>query len=218
MVSTDTARIGIIRRAKNPQTPPIIRYRDVRPIVCAYLSDPQRSVNPLIAAEEMFRQRSQDPAESSLRQDDARHSIEVLRALRRMANQLNAFEFHPAAQTQAKVHLGGVEISVRADVMVHASPRGQLQIGAGVLRLSQDDAETDTARAKRREMGVYVATLARFHIDQNFGETGRSPSNRLCLSIDIQHGEIFQAPEANTRRMNDLENACRFIAAMWDSV
>jgi hypothetical protein len=36
------------------------------------------------------------------------------------------------------------------------------------------------------------------------------------MSIDVQHGEVFTAPDSNTRRMNDLENACRFIAALWD--
>jgi hypothetical protein len=38
------------------------------------------------------------------------------------------------------------------------------------------------------------------------------------MSIDVQHGEVFTAPDSNTRRMNDLENACRFIAALWDRV
>jgi hypothetical protein len=66
-------------------------------------------------------------------------------------------------------------------------------------------------------MGLYVATLARIHMDKNI-PSNRTISNRLCMSIDIQHGEVFQAPEANTRRMNDLENACRFIAAMWGGI
>src|SRR5262245_33569975 len=91
MVSSDTARIGIIRRAKYPQAPPIIRYRDTRAPICAYLSDPHRRVNPLVAAEEMLRQRAEDAAESSLRQDDARQSIEVIHAIQRMANQLKPF-------------------------------------------------------------------------------------------------------------------------------
>jgi hypothetical protein len=37
------------------------------------------------------------------------------------------------------------------------------------------------------------------------------------MSSDVQHGEVFQAPDANARRIADLENACRFIAAMWDA-
>src|SRR5260370_13919325 len=159
MVSSDTARIGIIRRAKNPQTPPIIRYRDVRGPIVAFLSDMRRDVNPLVSSEEMFRQRMSDNAESSLRQDDARNSIDVLHAVQRMRNQLAPFEFLPAPTTQRRLQLWGVEISVRADLLVHGSAKGPNQIGAAVLRMTQDDADTDAANTKRRNMGLYVPTL-----------------------------------------------------------
>jgi hypothetical protein len=217
MVSSDTARLGIIRRAKHPQLPPIIRYRDVRPPLCHYLSDRLRSVNPLVAAESMFSHRSQDPSESALRQDDARHSIEVLHAIQAMANQLAAFDFHPAPQDQPTLSMATVEISVRADLLVHGITRGREQIGAAILRMTQDDAETDAARSRRQDMGFYVATLARVHLETNIA-SDREPANRLCLSVDVQHGEAFACPNANTRRRNDLENACRFIAAMWPTI
>lgn len=217
MVSSDTARLGIIRRAKHPQAPPIIRYRDVRPVVCNFLADDNRQVNRLVQAEEMFARRMDDDAESSLRQDDARASIEVIRSTQGMANQLAAFTFLAAPAQQNKLDLAGIEVSVRADLFVSAPIRGVQHNGVAVLRLTQDDADTDAARSKRRDMGLYVATLARMHIEQNFAS--REPiSNRLCMSIDVQHGEAFQTPDANTRRRNDLENACRFISAMWASV
>lgn len=217
MVSSDTARIGIIRRAKNPQPPPIIRYRDTRTPVCAYLADDNRRVNPLVAAEEMFRQRAEDVSESALRQDDARQSIEVISAIQRMQNQLRPFTFRAAPAERRRLDLADVEISVRPELLAYAVSRGQTQRDAAVLRLTQDDADSDTARTRRREMGLYVATLIRLHVDQNL--EGEEPvSNRLCMSIDVQHGELFQAPDANTRRMNDVESACRFIAAMWDGI
>jgi hypothetical protein len=95
----DTARIGIIRRAKNPQTPPIIRYRDTRTPICAYLSDGSRRVNPLVAAEEMLKQRAEDASESALRHDDAKQSIEVLHAIQRMQNQLRPFILRSGASS-----------------------------------------------------------------------------------------------------------------------
>ena len=215
MVSSDTARMGIIRRSKHPPTAPIIRYSDVRAPICSFLTDIARQTKPLISAEEMFLQRSTDASQSTLRQDDARQSIEVIHALQRMQNRLATFDFVAPPVRQTKLVLAGVEISVRADLLVHGTSRGQDQIGAAVLRMTQDDADTDAARSKRREMGLYVATFARFHMDQNIS-TNRAISNKLCMSIDVQHGDLFQAPESNTRRMSDVENACRFIAAMWD--
>jgi len=214
MVSSDTARLGIVRRSKFPQKPPIIRYRDVRTPVCNYLADRLRSVNPLVQAEAMFRQRANDPSMSSLRQDDARQCIEVLRAIQGMGNQLGAFDFHSAPPSQPALDLAGVEVSIRADLLVYGSSRGKDQIGAAVLRLTQSDADTDAARSRRQDMGHYVATLARMHLDANI-PSSREPTNRLCLSIDVQHGEAFPCPASNTRRRNDLESACRFIAALW---
>lgn len=80
--------------------------------------------------------------------------------------------------------------------------------------MTQDDAETEAAREKRRNMGLFVATLTSRHA-ASICPANRQMAARLCLSIDIQHGEVFQAPASNTRRMNDLEAACRTIAALW---
>jgi hypothetical protein len=95
--------------------------------------------------------------------------------------------------------------------------KGIDQIGAAILRMTQADADSESAKSKRRDMGLYVATLARLHVEHNI-PTDREPANRLCMSIDVQHGDVFVAPDANTRRMNDIENACRFIAALWSPV
>jgi hypothetical protein len=77
--------------------------------------------------------------------------------------------------------------------------------------------ETDEAKAKRQSMGLYAATMIRRHVGENIA-SNREPANRLCLSIDVQHGEVFAAPNANTRRANDLESACRMIAAIWPQI
>ena len=217
MVSSDTARLSIIRRAKFPQTPPIIRYKDVRPPVCAYLADDARRVNPLVSAEQLFTQRLSDPSEGQLRQDDARASIAVLRAVQAMQNRLSAFTFRQAPNSQPKLVLSGVEVSVRPDLRVSAPIKGVENVGAALLRLTQSDTTSDSARSKREEMGLYVATMVRMHTDQHPFNNG-SVSNRLCMSIDIQHGEIFQAPNSNTRRTNDLTSACTTIAALWPNI
>ncbi|MCB1431832.1 MAG: hypothetical protein KDK75_05140 [Alphaproteobacteria bacterium] len=217
MVSSDTARMGIIKRSKHPQKPPMIRYKDARPALCAFLSDPLRSVNPLTNAESMLQQRKVDMALSALARDDAAHSIDVLHAIQKMSNKLKSFDFQASPARQSKLILADVEISVYADLLVHGATKGVEQIGAAILRMTQDDAETEAAKAKRKEMGLYVATLARLHVDQNI-TTNRLPANRLCMSIDVQHGEVFQAPDSNTLRMKNLEAACQMIRVMWDAL
>jgi hypothetical protein len=217
MVSSDTARIGIVSRAKTPSPPPIIRYKDARGPICEFLADAGRRVNPLVEAERMFQQRAEDPSLSALKQDDAIQSIEVLHAIQRMANRLANFDFERAPHSQSKLHINGVEISVRADLLVMGRGRNEGKIGAAVLRMTQDDGQNEGAISRRRDMGLYVATLARMHLEQNIN-TNLEISNQLCMSIDVQHGEAFIAPNANARRISNLESACRMIAAIWDSV
>ena len=97
---------------------------------------------------------------------------------------------------------------MRADLWVHGNRRGTDQIDGALLRMTQDDG------ARRDDMGRYGATLMRVHLDQN-NPTDREPTNRLCMAIDVRHGQIFSAPNANARRMNDMEAACRVIHALW---
>jgi hypothetical protein len=71
MLSSDTARVGIIKRAKYPQVPPIIRYKDARGPICTYLADSNRRVNPLIDADDWLQRGS--PPRRRRRQFRNRH-------------------------------------------------------------------------------------------------------------------------------------------------
>ena len=217
MVSSTTAQLGIVKRAKNPTIPPIIRYKDVRKPIVQYLTDPARSLNPLIVAEQTFLQRAADTSESSLRQDDALKSVEVLHAIHGMANSLGAYAFHPAPAKQGKLVIAGVDVSVHADLLLHGVTKGVQQMGAAVLRMTQADTSSDAAVEKRKQMGLYVATLVRLHVDQNLLAEPRVAANKFCMSIDVQHGEVFVAPASSARRINDLTAACQMIAALWAS-
>ena len=217
MVSSETAKLAIIKRSKYPQKSPMIRYKDARPAICAHLSDAGRSVNPLVTAETMFDQRKADMSLSPLIRDDAENSINVMHAIQSMANKLKSYDFQAAPTKQSKLVISGVQVSVYADLLVHGARKGIEEIGAAVLRMTQDDAETDAAKAKRKEMGLLVATLARLHVNQNFS-TNRQPANRLCMSIDVQHGELFVAPDSNSLRIKNIESACQFIAMAWPSM
>lgn len=208
MVSSDTARMSIIRRAASPQTFLVTRYQDVRGAIKAYLSDISRNRNHLQEAETMFQQRIADQSQSDVRQDDARQSLEVIAALEAMDNKLSGYNFLVAASAQPKLVISGVEVSVRADLWIHGQQRGEEQIGGAILRMTQDQG------TRRDDMGRYVATLVRMHLDQN-NPSNRTPSNRLCMAIDVRHGEVFSAPNSSARRISDLQAACRVIHALW---
>jgi hypothetical protein len=65
-------------------------------------------------------------------------------------------------------------------------------------------------------MGMYAATLAHLQVQQNLAGN-REPHHQLCLSIDVQCREVHIAPRTSVQRAQNLENACRFIAALWET-
>ena len=218
MVSSPTACVGIIERAKYPNTAVVTRYKDVRQASCAFLVDQRRAIRHLVDAENMFQQRLNDPAASTHSHEDARLSIDVLHALQRMQNALAQYSFvAPPSKISQKLLISGVEISVRLDMLVHGRTRNIEQIGAAVLRLTKDDGSTSAARNRRKRMGLYAASLIRRHVEENV-PSDRKPANKYCMSIDVQHGEVFVAANSNIKRMTEIENACRFIAALWPQV
>lgn len=215
MESSDTARMGIIRRARESTTPLRTRYSDVRQSLRGFLTDQRRRQGTLLAARQMFEQRSDDPSLSDFQREDARLSLDVLDSFDRMQNQLGGLNFEAAPSRMPMLNLAGVDISVNVDLLV-VRPRGtQEQVGGAIFRFTKADDETDNAASKRRRMGQWAANLVQIQVRDNLcGD--RDPHYELCLSVDVQFEEVTRATRSLTARRRDLENACRFISAMWD--
>ncbi|MCY4306164.1 MAG: hypothetical protein OXC62_15520 [Aestuariivita sp.] len=117
------------------------------------------------------------------------------------------------------MHIAGVEISVKADLIITGTGRRNRRIGAAILRMTKDDATTNAAVAKRKEMGIHVATLILPHVQNNLLQHNQHFDPKLCLSIDVQHKEVFVAPSnRNSRRIRDLESACQLISTVWPTI
>ncbi len=217
MMATDQGRLGILKRAKFPSTSTVIRYKDVRSVINKFLSDRTRNLDRLLNAEQMFEQRMEDPAVSALMQDDASNSIEVLKSIARMSNKLSAYDFHPSPKSQSHLVISNVRVSVYADLIVEGLIKGVKHRGAAILRMTQDNSETEAAKSKRREMGLFAATILRMHVDQNLSGDDLV-SNKFCMSIDIQCGEAFSAPPQNATRQKNIEAVCQMIASYWPSI
>lgn len=217
MVSSETGKLGIIAAAKQQNTAMVIRYKDAREAVKAFLTDDTRDVSVIHAAIAHFEQAKDDPSLSNFGRSDAASSKEALEAFDSMKNQLGGFEFFAAPKKQPKLNLQGVDVSVNLDLHIRRDYKGEAQIGGAIFRFSQAGDESAAAATKRREMGAYVATLVHMHVASNLS-TNRTPAHPICFSVDVQFREAIAAPRTYARRARDMENACRFISAIWESV
>jgi len=191
------------------------RYSDARQVARAHLADLTRNGGPVVAAIQRFEQRADDPALSPFQREDARLSVDVLNHLLGMQNLTGGYAFSQAPRDQPSLSLADVEVSVNLDLLATRTRGTAEQIGGALFRFTKVDDETDTAATKRREMGMYAATLAHMQATQIAGN--RVPHHQLCLSIDVQCREVHVAPRTYAQRTRNLENACRFIAGMWDT-
>lgn len=218
MVASETGKLGIIRRAKESGTAGRVRYSDVKDALKAGMADPVNERRILAVAGARFEQQKDDPASSPWYQEDAAKSVDVLQSYAGMRNQLAGMDYQPAPSRMPKLQINGVAVSVQLDLLIHRDARTGPQIGGLIFRMTKpDEEESEGAASTRRNMGLYVATLAHMQIAANFS-TNRTPTKQLCWSVDIQAGDRHVCPNSILNRQNDLSNACMFIAALWDRV
>ena len=219
MVSSDVARLSIIRNSRETKAAMVVRYKYAREPIANFLTSAHRDGKILAAAEQMLKQRAADPALSPFNRQDAELSMEALKSCRGMANVLGPIDFQPVAQKQKALTIEGVDVSVNLSALVHASTKKKQLIGGAILRLTKaDEKETEASGERRKLMGGFVATLAYMHILEHFKNVdGREPSPAHCYSLDIQYGDIHNASSSVVRKIDNLKAACRIIKAMWGS-
>jgi hypothetical protein len=196
-------------------TPPRIRYSDLRAGITSFLADQRRDARALATLGNLLEQKANDSSLSNFARQDAQLSFAALSAFQRMTNQLAGFTFAPAPSRQRALTLGGVVVSIQLDLLVTRARGQQTECGGVLLRLAKtDEDETDAAAGKRRQMGEYAATLAQMQVRASHGGNG-TPHHALCLSVDVQAGEVHAAPRNFAQKAQRLEAECRFIAALW---
>ena len=218
MVSSETGKIGIIAEAKKEDNKaPAIRYSSLREAVKAFLIDPKRDKSILYAAEAKFEQAKTDPTLSKYQQSDAASSLEALHAFQSMMNQIGGMEYYMAPQGQPKLEINGVTVSINLDLLIRADKASNPRVGGTLFRFTQADDETEAAAMKRRDMGSYAATLVHMHVLEHFSDNA-TVHNSICYAVDVQFKEAINAPKTYAQRARNIENACKFISAIWDSV
>jgi hypothetical protein len=117
LVAGDHAREGIIRRAKEIATAPVIRYRDLRHGLSGYLANPVRPGVMLGNLEGLLQQKLDDTSLTPFVREDAAASLEALGSFRRFQNQLGGLDFTAVTRTPA-LPIEGVAVSIHPDLGV----------------------------------------------------------------------------------------------------
>jgi len=218
LVSGDHAREGILRRAKEVSTAAVIRYRELRQGLVAYLSDPQRPLLRLVELEEALEQRASDTSLTPFSREDASASLEALAAFHRLGNRFGPMSFRAPATWPGPLAIEGVAVNVYPDLALVQEARSGPRYGVAIMRFAKgEDRESENGATRRAEIGRYVATLALMQAQAHCPD-GHIAHHTLCQAIDVQNEDVISIGPSQTRRVNDIRAACRGIARAWPNL
>ncbi|MFP2926689.1 hypothetical protein ACLESO_16070 [Pyxidicoccus sp. 3LG] len=115
----------------------------------------------------------------------------------------------PVNEELPPLEVSGVAISVRPEVLLR-SVDAQGQMRSGLLKLYFSKHTPLDERS-----GQYIATVLHRYAEQRLEQRG-PVDPRLVGVFDVFAGNLFFAPRAQQRRMNDVHLACEEIAARWN--
>lgn len=216
MLASDTGRLGIIKSSIKSSSAVVIRYKHARTCIKEFLSTGNRDVAVVHAKIADLQAIADDDTQKPFTREDANLSIDALYSFIRLQNQIsNQLEFIPVpTKGQPHVMMNGVDVSVNLDLIAQRTYRNRLQMGGVICRFTKSDSDTPAAISKREDMGRYVATLAHIRASQSTGN--REAYRGISMSVDVQFGRAIQCPPSYAQRVTNMENACRFISAMWE--
>lgn len=218
MLATDTGRISIIKSAIKSSTAVRIRYKPAKNCIKRYLSSDHRDTAQIFDKISDLQAEVDDVSKTTWAREDAKLSIAALESFLTMQNQIGGYDFIPIpTKGQGHLPISGVHVSVNVDLLVSRTYRRREQVGGAIFRFTQSDSETEAAINKRMDIGRFAATLTHLHVVQNLAGN-REPHRPLSMAVDVQFGQAILCPNSYAQRVANIENACRFISAMWDDL
>ncbi|MDB5451698.1 MAG: hypothetical protein JWO33_276 [Caulobacteraceae bacterium] len=182
------------------------------------MQSPGETNHLVAAAVTNLEQRRDDSSSGPLVRDDAQRSIDVIQTFQRTVNALNFYgaQFLPAALPPSSMLIAGVEVSVAPDAVARIARAGEQRVGEVFIRCTIGTTG-DAAENRRAEANGHLATIAHMHAVTHIAHLG-APYSPASMVIDVPRGVVVPGPANTTRRVRNIEDACRMIAAIWPTV
>lgn len=204
-------RRSIIKDQKLGNPPAQPRYRKALAPIRDVLADSSFDPEPAHAAIESLRT---EPPGTDWVNDDNSKTADALEHFLNITDQfpLTGFTYCPGTHQARKLTLGGVEISVRPDIILTGRYGGREIVGGIKFHYTVDE-----NKALGDQGGKYVATLVRQWLAEH-GPQERHPHQNFCYSVDVFQEQVVAAPAAYDRLYQQMQAACEEIALRWDAI
>lgn len=207
--ATPSRRKNILKDQKYPPTYQVIRYNEAEKPIARFLSGGTTDYSVLTNA---IANLEASPTHTDYQEQKKALNIEAIRGFMGLLNQLNfnGFKLSLGRHDPTDLHVEGVDISVRPEVIASATKAGRQIIGGIKLSFSKTYPHT-------RASGQLVGTLIHWYAETHLNDFGTA-HHSLCQVIDVPSSLIHMCPRAIKNRRRDIAAACEEIASRWDSL
>jgi hypothetical protein len=203
LTATPSRRKRIVEDQQDPKPFITKRYGDAREQIVGYLASDMTDDSTILQAAENLKVHSggtdfceQDRCASS----EAIHSF--LEASENL--DLDGLVAVPVSSNESStMDVAGVTISMRPDAILKDKETGEVK---GCVKL-----HFPKTTPLNEQGGEYVATALRVHL----GNSHAAVDPNKCFVVDVPTKQVYSAPKAFKRKMNDISAACEEIDVRW---
>jgi hypothetical protein len=139
-----------------------------------------------------------------------------IEAMERFLDMLDDFDFGDhvpslGAHAPQKLTFHNVAVSVRPEIILRGNKKGKKIIGAVKLHFAK-------AFEMDEEAAGYVSAAVNEFCVRHVADDDETVSSELCQVFDIGSGTIFPGVKSTKRRLQDIEDTCQNIAAIWPTI
>ncbi|HMT13840.1 MAG TPA: hypothetical protein PKE19_03730 [Aestuariivirga sp.] len=199
------------RKYPDPEFQMGMYHREASEAVALYIAGGAIDTSPLDKALRSLEQLTPDKIGT------ARRINSNIDALERFATMLDDIDLDGAeaemgAHAPNKLTYHSVEISVRPEIILRATIKGKLHIGAMKFHFSKSHPHTTESAGF---VSAVVNEYCRVHI---IGSGDGIVNPALCKVLDVASGTVFPGVKATKQRLADISAECQNIAALWPTI
>lgn len=185
-------------------------HREASEAVCQYIAggaiDPSALDNQLNALEQVVTEKV-----GTARRINA--NIDALERFATMLDDIDLMKAEPslAPHNSEKLTFHNVEVSVRPEIILRATIKGKVYVGAWKLHFSKTHPHTEDSAG-------YVSALVQEHCRLHIASHDEVVNPLFCKVLDVASGTVFDGVKSTKSRMKDIAAECMNITALWPTI
>lgn len=206
---SNSKKLGIIRRQKNPDTNMVPWYQMTRSKIKKSI-ELKGDLKPVVEGINTLSNRKADTVQKNRMRNG---SIDGLKKYMEMQlpKVLLDLDYSIIKPTQKSINISGVDIKVAPDIVVRAVVNGETVLGAVKIHICKGD------KFDNQQCQIVSAILFEY-LQSKVATNGEVVLPELCFSLDIFSGRMVSAKNIPNSVYKDIQLLCDEVKEIWKTI